>query len=1280
VNIGSFFVFDNVARPNGLSEAEKKGKFQLSCSRTGVLTPTAFCETAKKIMRHLESKREVSERRRVALMSKGVSQFLERTTHLGEVESEEQEATDTAATTPAISQTESEGIFSSVESHIMSSTTQSSADGFSQQSTNDFSKKKKGASEIVLDKIKITLDHAAEILRQSLELKHGGVVFLDTAVGYSEPKNDADYFELKSELEAISEKTGDVEEESSKRAGTDLSMTGIDPRTAISPGQVRGYNDEYLPARVLALSASKGSYKNRHSKVLDGKTLQTFIDTYPKGNIWYIDQQGYFSSLDQLEQTENGISSDGKSGDDAEHVKSPNSDFNRQFTEAMLLQKVFHNAKQIMFLPLWDARASRWHSGCFVWTNHAYPVFTVDSELSFVSALANSVMVEISRLDSITANNMKSDFISSISHEFRSPLHGILASAEFLHDSDLDTTQLELVSTIQTCGSTLLDTINHVLDYSKINSFEKKSPTGALSNELDNVSNVALLCEDIVNGIIAAREFGGIQATMPYSQPIEQSNPMNGYDQQVEIILDFEDRDWNFKVQPGALRRIIMNIFGNAQKYTERGFIFVQLRLRHAERTSNGVKIKDGQKVLALNIIDSGRGMSQQYMERKLYTPFAQEDSFAPGIGLGLSIVRSIVNQLGGKINIRSELGKGTDVEVLLPLEDPTPEEIQNALLNPSNASGSDMDSIRAVQEMKEISRGKTVAIWRDSANVANRNKNLAWSTVEAYCRHWFGFHILPGQDLETLAEADIVIKERVENGAVVQLPDGEVDKVLFLQNRLGRVMEPRSRLASKISETIALPIGPFKLARSLLALFKPKELRSKANFPDNAEVVDQRPQIEEFLDAEYDNNGSDDTVLPTILSLDIDLSTPTPTQENVVRSLKENGVKALGDENSSLSPKKIPSLSPKRPTLQHTQSVAPSRPRPRPDPRSQLSLPSLNGPALSSPTSSNIPLHILAVDDNSLNLLLLTRYLAKRPHDTIATARNGVEAVNAVKNAATPFDVIFMDISMPAMDGFEATRLIRAWERDVRVARGEELDRLDRLAEEEQNEREREDGGMVRALEGLGIVAKEGTDSPREAAHGAREKVNDAVHNYHGLTSKISANENTNGDRWEGNEQELHNPTAEALAVTLMCEDPCNDLSPTTTTSDSDSVKQEAAHCSLPLPPAEHLEISALKSQLSDLVPLSPEEAADLIKIQEAAKEQEQGWRSAYIVALTGLASRRDREEAVQSGFDDFLTKPISFGMIGELLGWLSGKVEARERERGSGLGGRGRGESIVR
>jgi signal transduction histidine kinase len=92
----------------------------------------------------------------------------------------------------------------------------------------------------------------------------------------------------------------------------------------------------------------------------------------------------------------------------------------------------------------------------------------------------------------------------------------------------------------------------------------------------------------------------------------------------------------------GALRRVVMNIFGNAQKYTESGYIMLKLRV-----VGNKEPGKHSH-CLSLRIIDTGKGMSSEYMERKLYRPFAQEDPFATGVGLGLSIVSVESGIVGG--------------------------------------------------------------------------------------------------------------------------------------------------------------------------------------------------------------------------------------------------------------------------------------------------------------------------------------------------------------------------------------------------------------------------------------------------------------------------------------------------------------------------------------------------------------------------------------------------------------------------------------------------------
>jgi signal transduction histidine kinase len=121
----------------------------------------------------------------------------------------------------------------------------------------------------------------------------------------------------------------------------------------------------------------------------------------------------------------------------------------------------------------------------------------------------------------MAADQAKSDFISSISHELRSPLHGILASVEFLQDTGVDLFQNSMIDTIERCGRTLLDTIQHVLDFAKINNFTKPKrntrkderssdekpyarKTG-LSVDID----ISVITEDVVDTVYAGYEFHG---------------------------------------------------------------------------------------------------------------------------------------------------------------------------------------------------------------------------------------------------------------------------------------------------------------------------------------------------------------------------------------------------------------------------------------------------------------------------------------------------------------------------------------------------------------------------------------------------------------------------------------------------------------------------------------------------------------------------------------------------------------------------------------------------
>lgn len=202
----------------------------------------------------------------------------------------------------------------------------------------------------------------------------------------------------------------------------------------------------------------------------------------------------------------------------------------------------------------------------------------------------------VARLASIAADRQKGDFIGSISHEFRSPLHGILASAEFLSETESDAFQNSLVDTILSCGRTLLDTINHILDFSKINTFERnwrkaRNPgsrskrVGASTRSMTKeapplmniyaITNVAAVAEEVIEGAYAGQLYQDISSsdisdglagsrnkkaepsTISFlGSAIGKSGGEISETREIEVVLDVAHEDFTFSAQPGALRRV----------------------------------------------------------------------------------------------------------------------------------------------------------------------------------------------------------------------------------------------------------------------------------------------------------------------------------------------------------------------------------------------------------------------------------------------------------------------------------------------------------------------------------------------------------------------------------------------------------------------------------------------------------------------------------------------------------------------------------------------------
>jgi signal transduction histidine kinase len=175
-------------------------------------------------------------------------------------------------------------------------------------------------------------------------------------------------------------------------------------------------------------------------------------------------------------------------------------------------------------LPLWDFAKQRWHSGLVIWSCDSAKLINVEDDMAYLKAFSNAVMNEVNRINLAFSDTAKATFLASISHELRSPLHGILGSIEFLHDTPMDDFQANMLISVETCGKTLLDTVNHVLDYAKINNLTKhnsrhlghrrnegKPQASSSDHSLTSRFNLAYIVEEVVEAVYAGQVFRSAQ-------------------------------------------------------------------------------------------------------------------------------------------------------------------------------------------------------------------------------------------------------------------------------------------------------------------------------------------------------------------------------------------------------------------------------------------------------------------------------------------------------------------------------------------------------------------------------------------------------------------------------------------------------------------------------------------------------------------------------------------------------------------------------------------------
>lgn len=318
--------------------------------------------------------------------------------------------------------------------------------------------------------------------------------------------------------------------------------------------------------------------------------------------------------------------------------------------------------------------------------------------ICFIRDITDQVVAEEGLKDALRvaeeASSAKSAFLATMSHEMRTPLHGIMASLELMKDSDLDPVNLNLLDTAEACSHRALTQINNVLEMARLGQ-QHEAPSDLRPD---------LIAQDIV------RELKPLADTSCNTLELVVQGPFKAYD---------------FEGLPYTFSQVLYNLVDNAIKFTESGSVMVRLFLSEAH---------SGTATLFVEVADTGIGISEEaqtYIFEEFKTADPTDISPKSGTGLGLAIAKRGVDMQGGELLMCSFPGEGSRFHFKIPLkavpaEIRTPPSLPEAARAP-DATGSALKTILIVDDSQV-----NLALMREMLHRMGHKVDLAENGEEA--------------------------------------------------------------------------------------------------------------------------------------------------------------------------------------------------------------------------------------------------------------------------------------------------------------------------------------------------------------------------------------------------------------------------------------------------------------------------------------------------------------------------------------------------------------------